>query len=43
MDKPKTPFLKRPVIRILIIWVIQTVALLIMAWLIGMSGDMRED
>ena len=33
MDKPKTPFLKRPIIRILVIWVIQTVALLIMAWL----------
>ncbi len=32
MKKPKTPLVKRPFIRILIIWVIQTVALLVMAW-----------
>ncbi len=31
MKKRKTPFLKRPVIRILLIWAIQTVALLLMA------------
>ena len=29
---PKTPFVKRPVVRILIIWIIQTAALLIMAF-----------
>ncbi len=33
MHRPKTPLLKRPIIRILVIWVIQTIALLIMAWL----------
>ncbi len=33
MEKRKTPLAKRPVIRILIIWIIQTVALLIMALL----------
>ncbi len=33
MGKRKTPLAKRPVIRILIIWIIQTVALLIMALL----------
>ncbi len=33
MKKTKTPLAKRPFIRILIIWIIQTVALLIMAWL----------
>ncbi len=33
MNKSKTPLLKRPVIRILVIWAIQTIALLIMAWL----------
>ena len=33
MNKPKTPFMKRPVVRILIIWVIQTIALLVMTWL----------
>jgi putative membrane protein len=33
MEKRKTPIAKRPLVRILIIWLIQTVALLIMAWL----------
>ena len=33
MKKPKTPLVKRPFSRILIIWIIQTVALLAMAWL----------
>ena len=33
MNKRKTSFTKRPVIRILIIWIIHTVALLIMAYL----------
>ncbi len=33
MKQPKTPLAKRPLIRILLIWIIQTVALLIMAWL----------
>lgn len=33
MEKPKTPLAKRPLVRVLIIWVIQTAALLIMAWL----------
>ena len=33
MEKRKTPTAKRPVVRILIIWAIQTVALLIMSWL----------
>jgi len=32
MKSPKTPFMKRPVVRILIIWFIQTVALLTMAF-----------
>ena len=40
MDHPKTPLAKRPLIRILIIWVIQAVALLIMAWL--MDGVLVE-
>jgi putative membrane protein len=31
MKKPKTPFLKRPIVRILIIWIIQTAALVIMS------------
>jgi hypothetical protein len=35
MDKPKTPLLKRPLIRVLVIWAIQTVALLIMARLMN--------
>jgi uncharacterized membrane protein YvlD (DUF360 family) len=33
MKQPKTPLAKRPLFRILLIWLIQTVALLIMAWL----------
>ena len=33
MEKRKTPIAKRPLVRILIIWLIQTVALLIMTWL----------
>ena len=33
MKKKKTPWSKRPVLRILVIWIIQTVALLIMAYL----------
>lgn len=33
MKAPKTPLAKRPLVRILVIWFIQTVALLIMAWL----------
>jgi putative membrane protein len=32
MKEHKTPFFKRPIVRILIIWVIQTAALLFMAW-----------
>jgi uncharacterized membrane protein YvlD (DUF360 family) len=32
MKKRKTPFFKRPVVRVLLIWVIQTAALLFMAW-----------
>jgi len=32
MKERKTPFFKRPVVRILLIWVIQTIALLFMAW-----------
>ena len=32
-EKKKTPWSKRPVLRILVIWIIQTVALLIMAYL----------
>ena len=33
MKERKTPFFKRPVIRVLLIWAIQTFALLFMAWL----------
>ncbi|MCP4359160.1 MAG: phage holin family protein [Chloroflexi bacterium] len=33
MKKPQTALAKRPIIRILVIWIIQTAALLIMAWL----------
>ncbi len=33
MKERRTPFFKRPVVRILLIWVIQTAALLIMAWI----------
>ena len=33
MEQPKTPLAKRPLFRTLLIWLIQTVALLIMAWL----------
>lgn len=33
MKSPETPLAKRPLVRILIIWAIQTAALLIMAWL----------
>ncbi len=33
MEKHRIPLVKRPVVRVLIIWLIQTVALLIMAWL----------
>ena len=33
MNSPKTPLMKRPVVRIVVIWAIQTVALLIMTWL----------
>jgi uncharacterized membrane protein YvlD (DUF360 family) len=33
MDKPKIPLLKQPLFRVLLIWAVQTTALLIMVWL----------
>ncbi len=34
MPEKKTPFMKRPVVRILVVWAIQTIALLIMSFLL---------
>ncbi len=40
MKERKTPFFKRPVVRIFLIWMIQTIALLSMAWLMdGVTLD----
>ncbi|MCZ7670027.1 MAG: phage holin family protein [Chloroflexi bacterium] len=33
MKERKTPFFKRPIVRILLIWAIQAFALLVMAWI----------
>jgi uncharacterized membrane protein YvlD (DUF360 family) len=43
MEKPKRPLAKRPVVRILVIWLIETLALGIMTWLLdGLRVDNLE-